>query len=67
MYIVIELQTTNGVTGNIVTQYDNLPSADSAYHSVLSSAAISNVNTHACVMLTESGEYIKSECYTHNG
>lgn len=64
-YIVVEFQTTNGITANIVTSHDSLASAESKYHTVLASAAISNVNEHAAVLLTSEGFRVESKCYKH--
>lgn len=64
MYVVIELQT-NEETATIVNAYADRDVAEQRYHSILAAAAVSNVKTHAAVMLTKDGYYIKSECYTH--
>ena len=64
-YLVIELQTTNGTTANIVTQYDNLPQAEQKFYSVCSSAVVSTVDTHAVVLADETGFTMKNECFKH--
>ena len=64
-YIVIELQTTNGATANIVNSYSDRQQAESKYHQILASAATSAVNLHAAVMLAENGSPIRNECYSH--
>lgn len=65
MYIVIELQTNGGVTANIVSSYASQTEAESRYHSILASAAISSVEVHAAAILTEEGFCLRSECYKH--
>ena len=66
MYLVIELQkNADGTVGNIVTAYNTLNEADSKYHSVLASAAVSSVPIHSAVILSERGKMIKNESYTH--
>lgn len=65
MYILVELQTTNGVTANIVTSFEDKLQADSAYHSVLASAAVSPVGIHAAVLLDDKGNLLKREFYRH--
>ena len=65
MYILIELQTTNGQTANIVTAFEDKLQAESAYHSVLASAATSSVGIHAAVLLDEKGNLLKREFYRH--
>lgn len=64
-YIVIELQTTNGQTSNIVTAYSDLAQAESAYHSILASAALSNVKYHTALVLNEQGMTIEQRCFEH--
>ena len=64
-YLVIELQTTNGTTANIVKQYSDLNSAESAYYSTCSSAVISTVDTHAVVLMNENGITLKNERFIH--
>lgn len=66
MYILIELQTTNGQTANIATAFEDKLQAESAYHSVLSFAATSNVGIHAAVLLDEKGNLLKREFYRHH-
>ena len=66
MFIIIELQTgDNGVTGNIVTTFENRNEAESKYHSILSAAAKSSISIHTAIMLNEKGVVEKSEYYTH--
>lgn len=64
-YIVIELQTTNGQTSNIVTTYSDLAHAESAYHSILASAALSEVEYHTALILNEQGMTIEQRCFEH--
>lgn len=64
-YIVIEAQTTNGVTATIVNTYATYALAEQKYHLVLSAAAVSSVPIHSASMLTERGNLVKYECYDH--
>ena len=65
-YILIELQTNaDGTVGNIVTAYDNLDQAESAWHSVLAAAAISSLPVHAAVLINNRGEVVESRHYEH--
>lgn len=64
-YIVIEMQTTSGVTATIVNSYNNYPQAEQKYHTVLAAAAVSTVPLHSAAMLTERGNLVKYECYDH--
>lgn len=65
MYILVELQTNNGTTANIVTAFEDKLQAESAYHSVLASAATSQVEIHAAVLLDERGSLLQREFYRH--
>lgn len=64
-YLVIELQTTGGVTANIVTQYNNLPEAEQKFYLVCSSAVVSSVDIHAVILVDNTGCFIRNECFTH--
>ena len=64
-YLVIELQTTGGVTSNIVSQFDNLPAAEQQFYLVCSAAVVSSVDTHAVILMADTGNFIRNECFTH--
>ena len=64
-YIVIELQTNNGTTANIVTTHATREEAESKYHTVLAAAAVSNVEIHAATILTPDGFQLMSQSYNH--
>lgn len=65
-YIIVELQTNaEGQTANIVQTATTENQADSIYHTILASAATSQVYCHAAVMLSADGDFIKKECYWH--
>ena len=65
MFIVIELQTNNGETSNIVTTKNTQDEAESVFHSILAAAAISKVEHHAAVILDEQGRHIARGYYYH--
>lgn len=66
MYIVTELQTyADGTVGTIVNNYTSRAEAESRYHTILAAAAISNVPTHAAVLMTEEGFPLMHEAYHH--
>lgn len=65
MYIIVELQTNNGTTANIVTAFEDKLAAESAYHTVLAAAAISQVEIHAAVMMDEYGNQLNRAIYLH--
>lgn len=66
-YLVIELQTNaEGHVGNIITAHDTKLEAEAKYHTVLAAAAASSVLRHGAVMLTNTGTFIASECFSHS-
>lgn len=67
MYILLEIQTTNGQTTLLppLTYTDRLE-ADSAFHTKMASAAISSVNVHTVVLINEYGNFVRPpEYYEH--
>lgn len=72
-YYVIELQHyANGEYGHLVhIAYDADErtarlKAESKYHEVLAAAAISELPSHAAVLVSSDGEPLMHECYYHN-
>lgn len=66
MYIIFEIQTyDNGTVGNLVYTAENRLEAESKYHQVLAAAAISALPVHSCVLMTNEGFQIMSQCYKH--
>ena len=65
-YLVIEIQKNDDTVGNIVSAYDTRNEAESKFYTVLSAAAISSVEKHACSLLTEDGVCIRNEVYEHS-
>lgn len=65
MYIVIELQTNDDQTANIVQTKDTKEEALSAYHSILAAAAVSSVEYHTALVVDPKGQYLARECYEH--
>lgn len=64
-YLVIEIQTnTDGSVGNIVTAYDDRNTAESAYHGILASAAVSSLPCHAAMIVTNEAHVIMGARYT---
>ena len=65
-YIAIEMQTNpDGTVGNLVSSHDTQQAAESAYHTILASAAISALPEHAAVLMTSQGTILESKCYYH--
>ena len=70
-YIIEIQQYTNGEFGHIVHfAYDENATtarlkAESKYHEVLASAAISELPQHSATLLTSDGRAIMNQCYKH--
>lgn len=66
MYIIQEIQTNNGQTALLpaITKSDK-NGMESAFHSILASAAISTVDVHTVVVVDEHGNMVKREYYEH--
>ena len=62
-FAVIEIQ--NGIVGANVWAYDDQNEAESKYHAILSSAAVSQVAVHAAVLVSEEGFPLMHGCYKH--
>lgn len=66
MYVAIELITKQDDTFSVNTfKKETRDEAESAYHSILTSAAKSAHKIHAAVILNPEGQRIKGECYKH--
>lgn len=63
-FIVLEIQSADSVSV-ITNNYDERLDAESKFHTILAAAAISSVPKHSASLLTDEGEVIKSQCYTH--
>lgn len=66
MFIVIELQTEKGTTSVLpaITKDDKLE-AESAFYTIRSAAAISDVDVHSAIMIDEHGNMLNSFYYEH--
>ena len=67
MFIVLELQTTNGSTAVISTTYSDEQVAYQKFYQILSFAAVSEIDIHTAVILNEQGVTIRNgEVFIHN-
>lgn len=65
-YLIMEIQTAaDGSVSHLVTDHGSKSEAEQKYHQVLSYAAVSNCAFHSAVMLTDRGDWIKSETFEH--
>ncbi len=66
-YIVIELQTyADGSVGSFINTFDDRNTAEQKYHTILAAAAVSQIPTHAAVMLTKEGMLLMNQYYIHS-
>lgn len=66
IYIVFEIQTNaNGTIGTLVSTYEDRNEAEQKYHLVLSSAAVSQLPSHAAVLMANEGQVLDRKCYHH--
>ncbi len=67
MFIVIEMQKLDENTLAILpaNTYNTRDEAESKYHAILSTAAISNVWKHSAILLDEDGVPLAYNCYVH--
>lgn len=65
-YIVIEMQTNNGTTAIVPPiSYTDRNAAEANFHSILAAAAVSSVEEHAAMLITNDGHLLRNECYKH--
>lgn len=64
-YIVIEIQKFENGTVAVppIATYDSFFDAVSRWHTIMATAAISDVPVHSAVILTETGQEIKMDSY----
>ena len=66
MYIVQEIQTSNGQTSLLpALTYSDKNEAESTYHMKLGSAAVSSVMVHTVMLYDEHGNLLRREFYEH--
>lgn len=66
MFIVLEIQTNDGVTSIISNVYSDESIAMQKYHQILSFAAVSEIDIHTAVILNEIGMMLRNENYIHS-
>ena len=67
MYIIIEMQTTNGVTAVVtpIKTDTDINRALNKYYSTLAAAAVSKVEVHTVMLITGNGEVVRVERFEH--
>lgn len=65
-FIVTEIQKfENGQMSTPSYAFDNRNAAEAKFHTILAGAAVSALPVHSCVMFTEEGVTLRSECFIH--
>lgn len=66
-YIVFEIQSyANGTVAFLPpVPYDTLNEAYSKFHTVLASAAVSNVAVHSCLIISSNGDLVYADRFEH--
>lgn len=67
MKAVIEIQKSGDTATPLVQLFENDAQAKSRYHELLSIAAVSSVPEHSVILVSEEGNYMFHEKYTHGG
>lgn len=67
MKAVIEIQKSGETATPLVQLFENDALAKSRYHELLSIAAVSDVPEHSVILVSEEGNYMFHEKYTHGG
>ena len=55
----------NGIIGGNIWVFTDRNAAESKYYSVLSAAAISSVEKHSVILVTDEGHVLLHACYKH--
>ena len=66
MYLVIELQTSNGQISTLNYQFNDIRLAEQKYYSILSAAAVSTIDVHAALIIDAKGTVLKNDYYERN-
>ncbi len=67
MFWVVEIQNNNGTWTQIITQHATLAEAESKFYTILSYAAVGNLDAHGAVLFDDKGVYYQRKVYEKNG
>ena len=67
MFAIIEIQKNGENASPIITLYTDKEAAYSKYHTILAAAAISEIQEHSAILVSEEGNYVLHEKFIHNG
>lgn len=67
MLAVIEIQKNGATATPITTLHTDKDDAYSKYHAVLAAAAVSTVEEHSAILISEEGNYMFHEKFIHEG
>lgn len=66
VFIVMEIQSNDKVAATLINSYTDRNVAESKFHQILTSAAVSTVLVHSAVLMTDNGRVLKNETYRHD-
>ena len=61
MFVVIEIQKNGENASPITNLYTDKEAAYSKYHTILAAAAISEIQEHSAILVSEEGNYVLHE------
>ena len=67
MFAVIEIQKIGSTATPITNVYEDKNEAYSKYHQVLAAAAVSQVEEHSAILVSEEGNYMLHDKFIHEG
>ena len=65
MFAVIEIQKNGQTATPITTLFEDKNEAYSKYHQVLAAAAVSQVEEHSAILVSEEGNYMLHDKFIH--
>ncbi len=65
MFAIVEIQKDGSTATPFISLYDDKEQAYQAYHTILAAASISQIEEHSAILISEEGNYMLHEKYTH--
>lgn len=65
MFAVIEIQKNGETATPITTLFEDKDQAFNKYHTILAAAAVSDVEEHSAILISEEGSYMYHEKFVH--
>lgn len=65
MFAVIEIQKNKTTATPFISLFDSKEQAYSSYHTILAAAAISEIEEHSVILVSEEGNYMLHDKFIH--